>query len=91
MGADGAPVTDRAMYKPRLDYLFDVFGEDRVVFGSDWPNGNAVDHLDVIVRIARDYFSARTRSVQEKFFWKNSIAAFKWIKREPSQPHLSGA
>jgi L-fuconolactonase len=91
MGADGAPVTDPAIYKARLDYLFDIFGEDRVVFGSDWPNGNAVEHLDVIVRIARDYFSTKTRPVQEKFFWKNSIPAFQWIKREPGQPQLSGA
>ncbi len=91
MGADGAPVTDPAVYKPRLDYLFDIFGEDRVVFGSDWPNGNAVDHLDVIVKIVRDYFSNRPRPVQEKFFWKNSIPAFQWIKREPGQPQLSGA
>jgi predicted TIM-barrel fold metal-dependent hydrolase len=31
-------VTDPAAYKPRLDLLWDIFGEDRVVFGSDWPN-----------------------------------------------------
>jgi L-fuconolactonase len=86
--ADGAPVTDPAVYKPRLDYLLDIFSEDRVVFGSDWPNGDAVDHLDVIVRIARDYFSKKTRSVQEKFFWRNSIPAFKWVRREPGQPQL---
>ncbi len=91
VGRDGSPVTDPAVYKPELDYLMDIFGEDRVVFGSDWPNGNAVDHLDVIVKIARDYFSTKTRLAQEKFFWRNSIPAFKWIKREPAQPQLSGA
>jgi hypothetical protein len=26
-------------------------------FGSDWPTGNAVDHLDVVVKIVRDYFA----------------------------------
>jgi predicted TIM-barrel fold metal-dependent hydrolase len=88
VGSDGTPVTDPALYKPRLDYLLDILTEDRVVFGSDWPNGNAVTHLDVIVRIARDYFSRKPRSVQEKFFWKNSLPAFKWIRREPGQPQL---
>jgi predicted TIM-barrel fold metal-dependent hydrolase len=39
LGADRrrspAPVTDSAAYKPNLDYLFQTFGEDRVIFGSD--------------------------------------------------------
>jgi L-fuconolactonase len=86
MGEDGKPLTDPAVYKPRLDYLFDIFGEDRVVFGSDWPNGNAVTNLDTIVKIARDYFSTKSRSVQEKFFWRNSIQAMRWIKRDMTQP-----
>jgi predicted TIM-barrel fold metal-dependent hydrolase len=88
MGTDGTPITDPAVYKPRLDYLMDIFGEDRVVFGSDWPNGNAVAHLDVVVKIVRDYFGPKSRAVQEKFFWRNSIPAYKWIKREPSQASL---
>jgi predicted TIM-barrel fold metal-dependent hydrolase len=88
VGADGTPITDPAVYKPRLDYLMDIFGEDRVVFGSDWPNGNAATHLDAVVKIVRDYFGPKSRAVQEKFFWQNSIPAYKWIKREPTQPSL---
>jgi L-fuconolactonase len=76
------------VYRPVFDYLMDLFGEDRVVFGSDWPNGNAVNNVDAIVRIARDYFGNKSRSTQEKFFWRNSIAAYKWIKRDVSQPSL---
>jgi L-fuconolactonase len=87
-GADGKPLTGSAVYKPVLDYLMDLFGEDRVIFGSDWPNGNAVDHLDVIVKIVRDYFSTKSRAVQEKYFWKNSIQAYQWIKRDASQPRV---
>ena len=26
----------RRKYKATLDYLFDSFGEDKLVFGSDW-------------------------------------------------------
>ena len=59
VGTDGAPLTEPAVYKAGLDYLMDIFGEDRVVFGSDWPNGNAVGHLDAIVKIARDYFARK--------------------------------
>ena len=80
------PILDPAAYKPTLDYLFATFGENRVIFGSDWPNAAAVNNLPAIVRIARDYFAAKDRQVAEKFFWKNSVAAYKWVRRDASQP-----
>jgi L-fuconolactonase len=86
MDAAGKPVTDPAVYKPRLDYLMDIFGEDRVLFGSDWPNGNAVNHLDAVVKIVRDYFAPKSRAAQEKYFWRNSIPAYRWVHRDPGQP-----
>jgi predicted TIM-barrel fold metal-dependent hydrolase len=85
---DGKPSTDPALYKPVLDYCFDTFGEDHVIFGSDWPNGAAVDNLPGIVKIVQDYFNAKGRAIAEKYFWKNSIAAYKWVKRDPNQPQL---
>ena len=85
---DGKGSTDPALYKPVLDQIFDTFGEDRLVFGSDWPNAAAVDNLPVIVKIVRDYFDAKGPAVAQKYFWKNSIAAYKWIRRDPGQPRL---
>ena len=38
---NNTPVTDPAVYKPILDYIFDTFGEDKLMFGSDWPNSIA--------------------------------------------------
>jgi predicted TIM-barrel fold metal-dependent hydrolase len=87
--ADGKPATDPAVYRPLLDRLFDIFGEDKLIFGSDWPNGPAVDNLPVIVRIVRDYFYAKGRAAAEKYFWKNSLAAYKWKLRDPGQPQLA--
>ena len=83
---DGKASTDPALYKPALDYLFDIFGENQVVFGSDWPNSFAVDNLPAIVKIVQDYFGTKDRSVAEKYFWRNSVAAYKWVKRDPGQP-----
>src|SRR2546426_8274134 len=31
-----------------LDYLFQTFGEDRLIFGSDWPNSVAAVNLTTI-------------------------------------------
>jgi len=80
------PVLDAAAYKPTLDFLFDAFGENRVIFGSDWPNGAAVGNLPAIVTIARDYFETKGHAVAEKYFWKNAAAAYKWVHRDSNQP-----
>ena len=66
--------------------LFETFGEDKLIFGSDWPNGAAADNLPVIVQIVRDYFQAKGRTASEKYFWKNSLVAYKWTRRDASQP-----
>ena len=87
--ADGKSATDPALYKSLLDHLFDTFGEDKLIFGSDWPNGPAVDNLPTIVQIVQDYFFAKGQAVAEKYFWKNSLAAYKWIRRDSSQPQLA--
>lgn len=89
--ADGKPVTDAAVYRPLLDQIFETFGEDRVLFGSDWPNGSAVGNLPAIVKIVQDYFLAKGQAVAEKYFWKNSVAAYKWVRRDPGQPQLAGS
>ena len=85
---DGKPATDPALYKPVLDFIFETFGEDKLIFGSDWPNAWAVDNLPLIVKIVRDYFEAKGRATAEKYFWKNSLAAYKWVPRDTSQPHF---
>lgn len=87
---NGLVQTDPAFYKPRLDLLFGIFGEDRVVYGSDWPNstGNWVPY-EVMLRIVQDYFKNRGRVAAEKYFWRNSIAAYRWVKRDPEQPQLT--
>jgi predicted TIM-barrel fold metal-dependent hydrolase len=87
---NGQVSTELAPYRDRLDRLVGLFGEDRILFGSDWPNSDGVAPIDKVVGVVRQYFMAAPRAVAEKYFWKNSIAAYKWIKREASQPALRG-
>lgn len=84
----GSPLKGMAANKPRLDMLMDVFGEDRVVFGSDWPQSVGAATPAEIVTIARAYFATRSRAAAEKFFWRNSLNFYKWKKRSPAQPSL---
>lgn len=83
---NGQVPTDVGFYRAKLDRLVETFGEDRILFGSDWPNSDGVAPVDQVFRIAKEYFATKPRSVAEKYFWKNSVVAYKWIKREASQP-----
>ena len=85
---NGQVSTDLSPYRDRLDHLISVFGEDRIVFGSDWPNSDGVAPIDKVVGVVREFFQTQPREVAEKYFWKNSLAAYKWIKRDPSQPSM---
>ena len=82
----GQVSTELETYRDWLDRLMAVFGEDRVIFGSDWPNSDGVAPVDKVFAVAKEYFASQSRAVAEKYFWKNSIAAYKWIRRDSSQP-----
>jgi L-fuconolactonase len=76
-------------YRPRLDELYGIFGPDHVIYGSDWPNSDSWGQYPQVLNVVREYFAGKGRAVAEKYFWKNSIAAYRWVKRDPSQPQLS--
>jgi L-fuconolactonase len=82
--ADLAP----ARYKAALDQLWELFGEDRILFGSDWPNSDTIATYDETFSVAAHYISTRSLSAQQKYYWKNSIAAYKWQARTSAQAHL---
>ena len=82
---DKIPV-DLEFYRPRLDEILDVFGIDRVLYGSDWPNGDQWLPVPVGFKIVQEYFLGKGQAAAEKYFWRNSIKAYKWIKRTASQP-----
>ena len=83
---DGKVRHDLAFYKPRLDQFFEIFGEDRLVYGGDWPNSDNWDEYPAVLAVVREYFAAKGRRVEEKYFWKNSVKAYRWVKRESGQP-----
>ncbi len=85
---NGQVSTELTPYRDRLEQLIGRFGDDRILFGSDWPNSDGVAPLDKVVGVVREFFQMKPREVAENYFWKNSLAAYKWIKRDPSQPAL---
>jgi L-fuconolactonase len=85
---DGRVPDDLNFYRPRLDILWDIFGEDRLIYGSDWPNSDLWAEYPQVLKIVREYFMSKGPEAAEKYFWKNSVAAYRWVKRENAQPQL---
>jgi len=83
---NGQVPTDLNFYRARLDELYTVFGEDRLLYGSDWPNSDQWLPFEDGLNLVRAYFTEKGRTVAEKYFWKNSVLAYNWQKRDASQP-----
>jgi len=88
---DGRVPTDLNFYRPRLDHLWDIFGEDRLLYGSDWPNSDVWAPYPQVLSVVRGYFTAKGKTAVEKYFWKNSVAAYRWVKRDAGQPNPAAA
>jgi predicted TIM-barrel fold metal-dependent hydrolase len=85
---DGQVQLDAGYYKASLDQMWDLFGEDRIYFGSDWPNSDSLATFDQTFSVAQHYIATRSMSAQQKYFWKNSIAVYKWRARTSAQAQL---
>ena len=79
--------TDVNVYRDWLDELWSIFGEDRVMFGSDWPQSESLEFNSYpnVFGVARAYTRSKGPSAMEKVFWKNSLKPYRWVKRLPSQ------
>jgi len=74
---DNVIVRDYEPLRTRLDYLFGAFGEDRVMFGTDYPNSYGVATIAEEVELVKRFFSTKSRETAEKYFWKNAIRIYK--------------
>jgi predicted TIM-barrel fold metal-dependent hydrolase len=77
---------DLGFYRANLDAICDVFGPDRVLFGSNWTSSEPLGTFAETVNLVREFFAGKPPQAAEKYFWKNSIAAYRWVKRRPDQP-----
>ena len=86
---DGQVPQHLDFYRDRLDELWNIFGSERLTYGSDWPNSDHWGSYTEVLSVVRDYFTGKGRTAAEQYFWKNSIAAYRWVKRDASQPQAS--
>ena len=52
---NGKLMTDQHYYQASLDAIWNIFGEDHILFGSDWPNSEHVATYAQTFAIMRGY------------------------------------
>jgi predicted TIM-barrel fold metal-dependent hydrolase len=68
-------------YRPALDEMWESFGPERSIYGSNWPVSDRLAPYDIVFRVVRDYFAAKGLGASEKFFAQNSKRAYRWAVR----------
>jgi L-fuconolactonase len=73
-------------FKPFLDVVFEAFGPDRLMFGSDWPVCLVVGTYRQVKELIADYTGNLARAEREKIFGLNAI---RFYSLEASQNGLA--
>ncbi len=76
-GGREAPA-DPAYYRPILDAVWEPFGDDRVIYGSNWPVSARYADLPTVQKIVQTYVQGKPVDVQRKFFRENALKAYQW-------------
>ena len=74
-------------WRSGLDEIWDVFGANRLLYGSNWPASAPVAQYKDVFNVVQEYFIGKGQEEAENYFWKNSIAAYRWTRRDASQPY----
>jgi L-fuconolactonase len=76
-GREHAAPRDVEFYRPTLDALWEAFGEDRVIFGSNWPVSARFADYPAVLKIVRDYMESKSRTAAEKYFSGNAERVYR--------------
>lgn len=73
----GLAPTDPEYYRPVLNAVWSPFGEDRLIFGSNWPVCLHFATYGTVLGIVQAYFDAKGRSASTKYFARNARQAYR--------------
>ena len=81
---------DHAAWKPKdlhpyLDVVFDAFGEDRLMFGSDWPVCLLAGSYGQVFSVIHDYISGMPAGAQDKILGGNAAKFYLLEQRRGSR------
>jgi L-fuconolactonase len=59
-------------YEPVLDVLWNAFGEERLIFGSNWPVSERFTDYAGVLGIVQPYFRGRGATAEARYFSENA-------------------
>ncbi len=77
----GSAPTDPAYYQPIFDPIWEAFGPDRLMYGSNWPVSDRGAPYNIVIFIVKALFEAKGIEAAEKYFWRNSQKIYGWQER----------
>lgn len=78
---DGNAPANLQHYEAALDVVWAAFGEDRLVYGSNWPVSEPAAPLSTVHAIAKAYLESKGAAAQAKVFAGNALRIYKWVQR----------
>lgn len=76
-GRAGHAPAEPEFYRRILETLWNEFGEDRLIFGSNWPVSARFASLAQILGIVRPYFESKGRRAARKYFRDNARRVYR--------------
>jgi len=80
------PPTDLEFYRRYHDVVWNAFGEDRVIYASNWPVSEKGSDYQTLQKISLQYAAEQGEKALRKFCSKNSQRAYNWVER-PGRKH----
>ncbi len=68
---------DIAHYKAVLDVLWEQFGQERLVYGSNWPVTKHTGSYASLVKLVDAFVSGQGQTAREHYYWKNAAKAYR--------------
>lgn len=68
---------DVNFYRPTLDVLWEAFGEDRLIFASNWPVTKMGGDYAGELRMTREYFAEKGQAATDNVFWENADRVYR--------------
>lgn len=69
--------TDVASYRPHFDVLFDAFGPDRLVFGSNHPVVAMGGSMRDEIALAEAYLATKGQETRDKVMFRNALGFYR--------------
>jgi predicted TIM-barrel fold metal-dependent hydrolase len=77
----GAAPGDAGFYRPVLDHVWECFGPDRLIYGSNWPVSEMYADLGTVQRLAVGYLSDKGERASRSVLAGNARRVYRWVDR----------